>query len=128
IHTHAILTMLRGMVEDLGFAPGYTPGIPHGHDVTPDEARALARLGVLEAMRFGSTLVNDAFVHADATAGAMAELGVRVHTCGRIHDADLALLADGRWEHRTEIGNKTLSDALALADAWHGKENGRVGV
>ena len=34
----AILTMVRGVAEDLGFAPAYTPGIPQGHMVTPDEA------------------------------------------------------------------------------------------
>ncbi|MEA2817555.1 MAG: 5-methylthioadenosine/S-adenosylhomocysteine deaminase, partial [Rhodospirillaceae bacterium] len=59
IHTHAILTMVRGVAEDLGFAPAYTPGIPQGHMVTPDEAYAISRLGALEAMLFGSTLIND---------------------------------------------------------------------
>ena len=75
VHTHAILSMVRGVAEDLGFAPAYTPGIPHGHDVRPDEAIALSRLGAMEAMLFGSTLINDSYVHADLTLGAMAELG-----------------------------------------------------
>ena len=63
VHTHAILSMVRGVAEDLGFAPAYTPGIPHGHDVAPDEAYALSRLGALEALLFGSTLINDTYVH-----------------------------------------------------------------
>jgi 5-methylthioadenosine/S-adenosylhomocysteine deaminase len=50
IHTHAILTMVRGVAEDLGFAPAYTPGIPQGHMVTPDEAYAISRLGALESV------------------------------------------------------------------------------
>ena len=29
VHTHAVLAMARGMTEDLGFAPAYTPGVPH---------------------------------------------------------------------------------------------------
>lgn len=29
LHTHAVLTMVRGVAEDLGFAPAYTPGVPH---------------------------------------------------------------------------------------------------
>lgn len=33
VHTHTILTMVRGVAEDMGFAPAYTPGVPHGHDV-----------------------------------------------------------------------------------------------
>ena len=128
VHTHAILTMVRGVAEDLGFAPAYTPGIPHGHDVTPDEAVALSRLGAVEALLFGSTLVNDTYVHADLTMGAMASLGLRGTRCGRIHDADFSLIGDGRWEHHRAIGEKTLGEAMALAAKWHGKEDGRCGV
>ena len=128
VHTHAILTMVRGVAEDLGFAPAYTPGIPHGHDVTPEEAVALARLGTTEALLFGSTLINDTYVHADLTLPAMAELGGRVVNCGRIHDADFSLIGDGRWEHRREIGDATLGEALALAGRWHGAFDGRAGV
>ncbi|HEX3635911.1 MAG TPA: amidohydrolase family protein [Paraburkholderia sp.] len=128
VHTHAILSMVRGVAEDLGFAPAYTPGIPHGHDVRPDEAIALARLGAMEAMLFGSTLINDSYVHADLTLGAMAELGLRVYACGRLHDVDFSGVADGRWEHNTSIGERTLDDALRLADRWHGTPDGRTGV
>ena len=128
VHTHAILTMVRGVAEDLGFAPAYTPGIPHGHDVTPEEAYALSRLGAAEAMLFGSTLVNDTYVHADLAMEAMAALGLRVYSCGRIHDADFSLIGDGRWEHHASIGEKTLGEAMRLADKWHGKGNGRCGV
>ncbi len=128
VHTHAILTMVRGVAEDLGFAPAYTPGIPHGHDVTPDEAVALSRLGAVEALMFGSTLVNDTYVHADLTLPAMAGLGGRVFSCGRIHDADFSLIGDGRWEHHRDIGERTLGEALALAERWHGKFGGRAGV
>ena len=61
VHTHTILSMVRGVSEDMGFAPAYTPGVPQGHMVTEEEAVALARLGALEAMLFGSTLINDTF-------------------------------------------------------------------
>src|SRR6202162_1094318 len=116
VHTHAILSMVRGVAEDLGFAPAYTPGIPHGHDVRPDEAIALSRLGAMEAMLFGSTLINDSYVHADLTLGAMADLGLRVYACGRLHDVDFSGVADGRWEYHTATGERTLNEALALAE------------
>jgi 5-methylthioadenosine/S-adenosylhomocysteine deaminase len=128
VHTHAILTMVRGVAEDLGFAPAYTPGVPHGHDLNPEQAVALARLGGLEAMLFGSTLVNDTYVHADVTIGAMADLGLRVFSCSRIHDVDFSKVGDGTWEYDNTIGDKTLDAALKLAEEWHGKENGRIGV
>jgi 5-methylthioadenosine/S-adenosylhomocysteine deaminase len=128
VHTHAILTMVRGVAEDLGFAPAYTPGIPQGHMVHPDEAVALARLGACEAMLFGSTLINDTYVHADITLPAMAELGLRVHACNRIHDVDFAGVSTGRWAHDAAIGERTLGEALALVQRFHGAHGGRTGV
>jgi 5-methylthioadenosine/S-adenosylhomocysteine deaminase len=128
VHTHAILTMARGMAEDMGFAPAYTPGVPRGSDVSPDEARALGRLGALEALLFGSTLVNDTYVHAEETAEPMAEIGGRVVTCGRIHDVDFTRVADGRWEHDGKIGEQSLTAAVRLAERWRGTADGRIGV
>ncbi|MEE2951396.1 MAG: amidohydrolase family protein [Pseudomonadota bacterium] len=128
VHTHAILTMVRGVAEDMGFAPAYTPGVPHGHDVKPDEAIALARLGALEALLFGSTLLNDTFVHQDLTLPAMAETGIRAWGCGRIHDVDFARVHLGEWEHRSEIGRDTLDQAIALHERFDGEADGRMGV
>jgi 5-methylthioadenosine/S-adenosylhomocysteine deaminase len=128
VHTHAILTMVRGVAEDMGFAPAYTPGVPHGHEVTRDEAVALARLGALEALLFGSTLINDTYVHADAVTPAMAELGLRVWSCGRIHDVDFSRVHEGVWRHEAAIGERTLAEALDLHARWHGAANGRIGV
>jgi 5-methylthioadenosine/S-adenosylhomocysteine deaminase len=86
----------------------------------------LARLGALEALLFGSTLIGDNFVHADVTIEAMAELGLRVFGSWRIHDVDFAKVAEGRWEFDPKIGERTLEAGLELARTWEGK--GRVGV
>jgi 5-methylthioadenosine/S-adenosylhomocysteine deaminase len=128
VHTHTVLSMVRGVAEDLGFAPAYTPGIPQGHMVTEEEAIALARLGALEAMLAGSTLINDTYVHTDITLPAMAELGLRVFACNRIHDVDFSGVSRGRWEHRAAIGERTLNQALGLAQRFHGRADARTGV
>ena len=128
VHTHTILSMVRGVAEDMGFAPAYTPGVPQGHMVREDEAIALARLGALEAMLAGSTLINDTYVHTGITLPAMAELGLRVFSCNRIHDADFSGIASGRWEHRREIGEATLNQALGVAQRFHGRPDARTGV
>lgn len=128
VHTHTILSMVRGVAEDMGFAPAYTPGVPQGHMVNEEEAVALARLGALEAMLAGSTLINDTYVHTDITLPAMAELGLRVFSCNRIHDVDFSGVSKGRWEHRREIGEATLNQALGLAQRFHGKPDARTGV
>ena len=128
VHAHAILTMVRGVAEDLGFAPAYTLGIPHGRDVTPEDAMAPSRLGAVEALLFGSTLITDTHVHADVTLPGMAALGGRVYSCGRIHDADFSSVGNGRWEHRPDIGQATLGTAVDLAERWHGAHGGRCDV
>ncbi len=128
VHTHTILSMVRGVAEDMGFAPAYTPGVPQGHMVREDEAIALARLGALEAMLAGSTLINDTYVHTDITLPAMAELGLRVFSCNRIHDVDFSGIAHGRWEHHSAIGETTLNQAMALAQRFHGGADLRTGV
>lgn len=113
-HLHAILTMVRGIASDEGFAPSYTAGIPKGTDLNPDQARALARLGALDAMLFGSTLIGDNFVHADIGVEVMAEMGLRLAPSWRIHDVDFARVADGEWAFDARIGEQTLSAAIDL--------------
>jgi 5-methylthioadenosine/S-adenosylhomocysteine deaminase len=126
VHTHTILTMVRGVAEDMGFAPAYTPGVPHGHEVTEEEAVALARLGAAEALLFGSTLINDSYVHAIHTLPAMGELGMRVHACGRVHDVDFSRVHEGIWEHQEAIGEDRIRETIELYDRWHNKMNGRL--
>jgi len=128
VHTHAVLAHARGMVEDAGFAPAYTPGVPHAYDVREDEAVALARLTALEAMLFGSTLINDMYVHDHATLPAMAELGLRVSTSAWLHDVDFGGVHERIWKHEPAIGERTLRAAFALADRWQGAFDGRTSV
>ncbi len=122
VHTHTILTMVRGVAEDMGFAPAYTPGVPHGHEVLPHEAVAL------EALLFGSTVINDSYVHADLTLPAMADVGLRAYACGRIHDVDFSRVHLGEWRHDPAIGRRTLDEALALRERWDAGPSGRTGV
>ena len=128
VHTHAILTMARGVAEDMGFAPAYTMGVPHGHDVKPEEAHALAQLGALEALCFGSTLINDSFTHQDIALDAMAETGIRAWGCGRIHDVDFSRVHLGEWSYDAKIGDWTLGLAAELIDKFHDPESLQTGV
>jgi 5-methylthioadenosine/S-adenosylhomocysteine deaminase len=117
-HQHSILSLVRGVAADLGFAPSYTPGLPQGTQVNPEQARALARLGACEALMFGSTLLGDHFVHADVCTEAMAELGLKLTPSWRIHDVDFARVAQGDWVFDTAIGERTLRAATELHARW----------
>ncbi|WP_454692105.1 amidohydrolase family protein [Achromobacter aloeverae] len=121
VHTHSVLTMVRGVAADLGFAPSYTPGIPKASDLTPEQACAFARLGALEALLAGSTVIGDHFTHADVTTGAIAALGPRLAASWRILDVDFDRVArDGEWVHDLDAGMRLLEQGLRLADDWAG--------
>ena len=128
VHTHAVLSLARGMTEDMGFAPAYTPGVPHAYDVTEDEAVALGRLTALEAMLFGSTIINDMYIHAHATLPAIAELGLRISSSGWIHDVDFAQIHNKVWEYDPKIGEDRLRYAADLYDRFNGAFDGRASV
>jgi 5-methylthioadenosine/S-adenosylhomocysteine deaminase len=116
------------MTEDMGFAPAYTPGVPHAYDVREDEAVALARLGALEALKFGSTLINDMYIHARATLPAMAEIGGRISSAVWIHDVDFEGVHERRFNYDRAIGDRTLEEALRLYADQNGAFGGRVSV
>lgn len=128
VHLHGALTMVRGVAADLGFAPSYTKGIPNALDLTPEDAIALSRLGAVEAMCFGSTLIGEHFVHADACLPELAKLGLRVHASLRLHDVDFRAVAEGDWRFDASLGDRLLQDNIALHERWNGREDGRIAV
>jgi 5-methylthioadenosine/S-adenosylhomocysteine deaminase len=128
VHTHAVLSLMRGIALDMGFAPAYTVGVPHGHDIDRDEAVALARLGALESLAFGATTMVDSYVHADATLPAMAEIGGRIWSCTRFHDVDFTRVHLGAWEYDPTIGDVCIEETRQLIEAHHGKAGGRTQV
>jgi 5-methylthioadenosine/S-adenosylhomocysteine deaminase len=121
-HNHSPLMIVRGMVEDLGFAPAYTPGVPQGHWLSDEQTLALSRLGILEMLSAGSTTIVDYYRCPSALARAADEFGLRALVGGRIMDADSAALAEGRFERDPALGNQTWDAAMAIFEDWSGHE------
>ena len=127
VHNHTPLMITRGMVEDLGHAPAYTPGIPQGPALGFEEVLALAQLGAYELLRAGSTTVVDHYLHPKALARALDELGLRGVVGGRILDADMnAVARGGERRHDPAIGRATLDEALDLAETYADHPDGRI--
>lgn len=125
-HNHSPLMSVRGMVEDLGFAPAYTPGVPQGHWLSSEETQILARLGVMEMLCAGATTIVDYYRMPDALARAADAFGLRAMIGGRVMDADTASLANGQFVHDSKLGEATLRAALDLIDTWDAKGNDRI--
>jgi 5-methylthioadenosine/S-adenosylhomocysteine deaminase len=125
-HNHSPLMVVRGMVEDRGFAPAYLAGVPQGDALSQEEALALARLGVFEALAAGSTTQVDYYRHPAVLAQAAEEIGTRAVVCGRIMDVSSGGLAGGTRRHDPAVGELMLRESLDLIDAWDGAAGGRI--
>lgn len=126
VHNHTPLMITRGMIEDVGFAPMYTPGIPQGHWLTADDAYALSCLGMYELLRAGCTTVVDFYRYPSSCAQAASELGLRAVIAGRVHDAEPGSLADGKHSYSTTIGQASLRENAELIEKWNGHDRGRI--
>lgn len=126
VHNHTPLMVTRGMIEDIGFAPMYTPSIPQGHWLTEDDAFALSSLGMYELLRAGCTTVVDYYRYPGACARAAADLGLRAVIAGRVHDAEPAALTTGRYEYSRTVGEASLRENAELIERWNGHDEGRI--
>jgi 5-methylthioadenosine/S-adenosylhomocysteine deaminase len=126
LHTHAALVILRGIGDDLGVAPAYSPKVPQGVFLSPEDVYCFSLLGGLEALRFGTTCIVDNYIYADQVAQALAELGLRAVVSERLHDADLFLVPEGRYEFETARGAALLARNLDLIAKWEGAAGGRI--
>lgn len=125
-HNHTPLMVTRGMIEDISFAPMYTSGVPQGHLMSSDDAYVFSRLAVYDLLRSGSTTIVDNYRYPERCAQAIAELGGRGIVAGRIHDADPAALATGRYVHDRDVGRRTLDENIRLVETWDGYDGGRI--
>ncbi|MBS0520472.1 MAG: amidohydrolase family protein [Proteobacteria bacterium] len=126
VHNHTPLMITRGMIEDLGLAPMYTPGVPQGHWLSEEDAYALSRLGLYEVLRAGCTTVVDFYRYPQALARAASELGLRAVIAGRVHDAEPGALATGKHSYSRAIGEASLRENAELIETWNGHDDGRI--
>ncbi|SVD26625.1 uncharacterized protein METZ01_LOCUS379479, partial [marine metagenome] len=77
-HTHAVLLVLRGTVEDMTGDAIFGYMTPISFAMNDDERRALARLGCLEAIRSGTTALVEPFRFLSGYAQGMVDTGMRL--------------------------------------------------
>ena len=125
-HTHTVLNVLRGMIEDMDVGSIYTYMTPITFAMTPDERSALAALGCLEAIRSGTTTLVDPLRHVHTYAQAMADSGLRLFLSESCADALTLQVRFGTYEYSQEWGEEFLERAVTLIEKFHNTGNGRV--
>lgn len=89
LHTHAAMTLLRGLGDDLALEEWLRTRIwPAERALTRADVEAGADLALLEMIRGGTTAFNDMYFFADATAERAAAAGMRAGVAATFIDFD----------------------------------------
>ena len=110
-HTHAYMTGLRGVADDVPFEEWLFKGVmPREDAMTPEDAYWGALLGLMEMVRSGCTCFHDMQMHIHQTTKAALDLGMR----GVIGRGLSGTAAD-------EGGARRLREAREEIEAWKGE-------
>ncbi|MEY8339270.1 amidohydrolase family protein [Lachnospiraceae bacterium 62-35] len=126
IHTHQTLSIIRGVAEDMGTAPAYTKSVPQGPFLSPDDCYAMASLGAVEALRFGSTLIADMYTNSHQNAEVFGKVGIRAMVTEMVHDMDFFGLPTSDYRVDHEMGEKLLQSNIDLIEKYNGSFDGRI--
>lgn len=133
IHTHLVMTLARGVFEDL--SPPHKPPFDGGLSpiplppMTPEEQRVMCELGALEALRSGTTALLEDAAHIANYAQAMVDTGLRMVLAERTWDRVGASIGDPTEFRRDEaVGRAGLERIERLHAAWDGAGGGRIKV
>ena len=125
-HTHTVLTVLRGTVENWDGDVVYGYMVPITFSMSDDDRRALAALGCLEAIRSGTTTLVDPLRFITTYAGAMADSGLRLYLAESAADAVITEIRTGGYRYERSWGESYLQRTVDLIDGYHDTRNGRV--
>lgn len=135
-HAHLTATIERGFNEDFGFPNSAHLSVSPGRLLSAEERTLMASIGILEAIKCGTTSFVEFASGIAPYAGMLASTGIRIYLTEGIADTDTV---SGPMSPETlaksvppvysaakrDEGMKRISD---LYSAWHGKNNGRVSV
>jgi len=133
VHTHLPMTLARGIYEDL--SPPHRPPFEGGLSRVPlpalasAERQVMALLGVVEAIRSGTTALLEDNAGLDDYAGALADSGLRLLLCERAWDrARAGIGQSGPFELDPRLADEGLERIAKLHARWDGHAGGRVRV
>ena len=114
-HTHAAMTLFRGIAEDMELKSWLARVRAVETKVTPGQIRAGSALACLEMLKGGTTTFNDMYFHMDELAQAVQQSGMR------------AVLGYSMVDMNDEKKRKLeLSIAEKFVKDWQGKAEGRI--
>lgn len=121
-HTHLPTAVLRSYIDDLGNTEALQTLLQKEAKMDSRSAKAAALLSIAECLRFGVTSVSDLYYYPNATAGAVAQSGIK---------ANLALSSYRFIDQNEDFDFETdeqCRELVKVVDKWHGYDNGRIKI
>lgn len=126
VHTHTVLTMLRGLAEDLGPHSLYGQMYPMRSVLTSEDRYTMGMLGCVEALRCGTTTITENYEGSTDVAPAIEKLGLRGVISEIVNDAAMGEIRRGEYRFSDEQGERQLQRAMDQIETWHGAADGRI--
>jgi 5-methylthioadenosine/S-adenosylhomocysteine deaminase len=126
-HTHVMGHIFKGFTEDGAEEAFYKVCLPMEDYITRDDAYWLSMIGLIEVLKFGTTMINDIFHYSSETARAVQDIGIRGIIEHKVFDVEsLANIKDMNYRRDFEKGIRKLNENEKLIKEWNGASNGRI--
>jgi 5-methylthioadenosine/S-adenosylhomocysteine deaminase len=126
-HTHVMGHIFKGFTEDGAEEAFYRICLPMEDFITSQDAYWLSAVGCMEAVKFGTTMINDIFHFAEVTAGVVDKIGIRGVIEQKVFDVrSLGRIGDMDYSRDMDKGFQKLKQNEELIKKWNEASNGRI--
>jgi len=126
-HSHTASIVFRSQSDDgAGGAALYTVAFRAEKDITPEQWRDLALLGVIDMVKAGITTINDIWYEPEALAEVCLAAGLRAQIANKMFDVHLEELVHQDYTRYPAEGEARLKRGVAFVEAWHGAGDGLI--
>ncbi|MBS1818636.1 MAG: amidohydrolase family protein [Acidobacteria bacterium] len=134
-HAHLSATIERGFNEDFGFPNNLKLAVQPNSLLSPDERVLMSVIGMIEAMKTGTTTIIENVGGIAREAKAIADTGLRCVFAESFNDRENAgvmsaelLVKSEKPTYSARLRDEGMQRIADLHSAWHGKQNGRISV
>lgn len=132
-HAHLSATIERGFNEDFGFPNSLKLAVQPNSLLSPEERVLMSSIGMLEAMKTGTTTIIENVGGIAREAKALAETGLRCVFAESFNDRENAgvmsaelLVKSDKPTYSAWLREEGMQRIADLHSAWHGRDNGRI--
>lgn len=127
-HMHTFDDILRGLAQDTNNWMMY--GVqPFENVTTPEEQDIGGRVGIIEAIKAGTTTLGDYGKTMDETCKFIDKVGARGHIAQLVRGAKIKVYNPGElYEFDEAQGEASIKANIELYNKWHNKADGRIKI